>query len=131
MNPALPNPVVATQAPLPDLSVLKDLSPGVAYATLAAIVTVTLLLYLGPGLRARLTKDPPKPDPPIPAGPAPTTALPQAMDRADLAYSQFIDHLLRRENAAAERIEQLEHENETLRDELGRLNRLLWQRGPS
>lgn len=127
MNLARPFPATAT-APLPDLSVLKDLSPGVAYATLAAIVIVTLLLYLGPGLRARMTRtEPPKPDPPAAA--APTAALPQALDRADHVSSQFIDHLLRRDEEAVERTSQLERENATLRDEVSRLNRLLSQRG--
>ncbi len=84
----------ASQVPLPDLTALQGLEPGVAYAALAVIALGMLLFYLGPGLRQRFSHptSPATPEPPPPTGPLPA-ALPATMDRADQVYDRFVDHL--------------------------------------
>lgn len=84
----------ASQVPVPDLSALQGLEPGVAYAALAVVALGMLLFYLGPGLRQWVTRaDPPAAAAePAPTGPLPP-ALPATMDRADQVYDRFVDHL--------------------------------------
>lgn len=120
--------VLAAAVPLPDLSFLAGLEPGVAYAALATITIVMTLIYLGPGIRERLRPappaTPPTADPPAaaPTPPQVTAAVQQADDIAD----KFIAHLqtqvvdLNRVNA------DLARENERLRIDL---ERATWRRG--
>jgi hypothetical protein len=129
---------VVGAAPLPDLSVLADLSPGVAYAALGTIVLVTILFHFGGTIRERISpKAAPKPDPP--PVPQSASALPQAVDSATQAYERFIDHLREQIEAdtkahdqALQQVErelaQARRELVDLRAEINRLNMQLWQR---
>jgi hypothetical protein len=113
--------LTASQAPLPDLSSLQGLEPGVAYAALAVIALGMLLFYLGPGLRQRFTR----PDPPAaveagPSGPLPP-ALPATMDQANVVYDRFVDHLQQQLGDRDRTIAAQDRELARLRTEIDRL----------
>lgn len=135
-----PSPAAAAQ--LPDLSVLADLSPPVAFAALGTIVLVTLLFHFGSAIRERISPKQQAPKPEVAPVPQSASALPQAVDSAARAYETFIDHLRQQikddtlerdqERAQLERdLAQARRESADLRAEVNRLNMLLWQRGPS
>jgi hypothetical protein len=116
-----------TPAPTPDLSFVKDLEPGVAYAVLFVIALGIVAFYLGPGIKARFTPKIPEPAKPVEAATAqhpaqahPATSLPAAMDRADILSQQFLDHVLRQLRDAEVENERLVRENRDLRFELDR-----------
>lgn len=119
-----------TQTPTtPDLSFVKDLQPGVAYAVLTVVALGILMFYLGPVIKARLTPTP-APDPPkqveTTAKQSAGDTLTQAMNHADEVNGPFMDYLLRQVKDAQLENERLERENRDLRDENARLR---WQRG--
>lgn len=128
---------VAGAAPLPDLSVLADLSPGVAYAALGTIVIVTLLFHFGGTIRDRLRPKPPEPKPEVTAQTS-AQALPQAVDTATQANDRFINHLLatiakdaqERDEIVSRLIRERNEAQRQVQDlsaELMRLQQMLWR----
>jgi hypothetical protein len=122
--------------PLPDWSILSQVSPPVAFGILATVIVIVLAWVLGPALRERISK---KPDPPPPSSPSPSpvAALPGAVDTASETSKLFIDHLVA-QLAAEEQdhkrtrddLEEARRQIVTLQGETQRLQMMLWQRGP-
>lgn len=130
----------AAPVPVPDLSFLSGLEPGVAYAALATIVIVMSLIYLGPGIRDRLRPRPPSAVEPAPPTSPQTPTVVAAVQQADELADRFIAHLrvqvddLTRENADLGRaVDRLRTERDRERAESARLqselDRLTWRRG--
>lgn len=118
-------------APLPSPSDLAGLDPPVQITLLVASVVIALLVYVGPAIRDRL-RPPKQPDAATPAAPAAATPAPPTVDRTD----QFLQHLLRQLEEAADREDELEalvrardERVAQLERENLRLESLLWQRG--
>lgn len=134
-----PSPAAAAQ--LPDLSVLADLSPPVAFAALGTIVLVTLLFHFGSAIRERISPKQQAPKPEVAPVPQSASALPQAVDSATQAYEKFIDHLLKQIQVDATERDEIvarlirerndaQKQAEALQGEVMRLQQMLWRTPP-
>jgi hypothetical protein len=79
-------------SPLPEWSVLSQVTLGVAYALLGTVVAVVLAWTFGPALRDRVSKKPDAP-PALPQSSVTGGGHPQAVDTASATSERFITHL--------------------------------------
>lgn len=125
---------------LPDIGALASAPAWLSVSLLLAVLFVASVPYFGPGLRdwiASRRSPPPTPPPAVtaststPTTPPPPPPLPEVQNRADEVSTQFIDHLLRQIQTAEKEGEAKDRDIELLRDQVQRLNQMLWQqRGP-
>jgi hypothetical protein len=117
--------------PLPDVSVLKDLPQGVAYALLAVILVAIVLFYLGPVLRERLRPGQNPPPTPPADPPSAVAALPQAVDRGGEMADRLIRHLEEQVDTLTRERDQAREQAAQAQAEINRLMMQLWRReGP-
>lgn len=122
-------------AGVPDLTFLKDLPPGTANLALVTVLVVTVLFYVGPVLRDRLSKTAPPPTlTPGEASTEQTAQLPAAMRplpelllEANVQNERFLNHVLGQLAEETREKQALEKRVEALQAEVQRL--LFLQRG--
>lgn len=123
---------------VPDLSFLKDLPPGTANLALVTVIVVTVLFYVGPVIRARLSPRPPDPGgsltPAADSGeqtaqlPAAIRPLPEVVQEATAQNDRFLNHVLGQLAEETREKQALEKRVDALQAEIQRL--LFLQRGP-
>lgn len=122
-------------AGVPDLTFLKDLPAGTANLALVTVLVVTVLFYVGPALRDRLSKAGPLPT--LTPGeasteqtaqlPAAVRPLPELLLEANVQNERFLNHVLGQLAEETREKQALEKRVEALQAEVQRLTFL--QRG--